>query len=77
MMKKYILTVFTTILFCIPTIDNYSAGMSENMGLHGIVNANLYLNDSDPYYLTFGSFIIPFMGGAGLYSFIPETSWTL
>ena len=66
MMKKYILILLISIGFSLPTFDNYSFGMSENMGLYGIVNGNMYLDKSDPYYITFGSFIIPFMGGVGI-----------
>tara|TARA_B100000700_G_scaffold291564_1_gene350688 strand:+ start:218 stop:754 length:537 start_codon:yes stop_codon:yes gene_type:complete len=65
-MKKYILITLLGIAICQQYNNNYTLGMSENLGLHGVLNANVYFNKNIPYYITFGSFIFPFMGGAGI-----------
>ena len=41
-------------------------GMSETMGIYGFLNANYYLDDLNPFFITAGTFIIPTIGGVGL-----------
>jgi len=66
-MKNITLTLLiTTFLLSFPKPDNYSIGMSETMGLYGFLNANYYLDDLSPFYITVGTFIIPTIGGGGL-----------
>ena len=61
-----IILVLTTFLLSFPKPDNYSIGMSETMGLYGFLNANYYLDDLKPFFITAGTFVIPTIGGVGL-----------
>ena len=49
--------------------SSVSIGMSETLGVFGMLNANYDVkgrsNDSDHYFVTAGIFPIPFIGGAG------------
>ena len=61
-----LILVLSTFLLSFPKPDDYSIGMSETMGLYGFYNANYYSDDLKPFFITAGTFIIPFMGGVGL-----------
>ena len=58
--------LLTTFLLSFPKPDDYSIGMSETMGLYGFFNANYYLEDLKPFFITAGTFAIPTIGGVGL-----------
>ena len=61
-----LILVLTTFLLSFPKPDNYSIGTSETMGIYGFLNANYYLDDLRPFFITAGTFIIPITGGVGL-----------
>ena len=63
--------VFDYVLsFLIAKPSSLVIGMSETMGVFGMINANYNIdawsNDSDHYFITTGVYPIPFIGGAGL-----------
>ena len=58
--------VLITFLLSFPKPDNYSIGMSETMGVYGLLNVNYHLDDLRPFFITAGTFIIPTIGGVGL-----------
>ena len=66
-MKNVIfILVLITLVLSFPKPDNYSIGMSETMGVYGFLNANYYLDDLRPFFITAGTFILPAVGGVGL-----------
>ena len=56
--------------FLIAKPSSLVIGMSETMGIFGMINANYdidaWSNDSDHYFITAGVYPIPFSGGAGI-----------
>jgi len=69
---RYSVVLLTCFLSCLPAKpSSVSVGMSETMGVFGVINANYDLqlegwsSDSNHYFLTAGVFPIPFLGGAG------------
>ena len=52
MKKIAFILVLSTFILSFPKPDNYSIGMSETMGPYGFYNANYYLDDLKPFFIT-------------------------
>mgnify|MGYP001245388449 CR=1 FL=1 len=56
--------------FLIAKPSSLVIGMSETMGIFGMINANYYIDEwsdsKNHYFITVGTFPIPLMGGAGI-----------
>ena len=64
--------ILPTFIYALPKPTNITIGISETMGIYGIVNANYDLelenwsDESNHYFIIVGALPIPFLGGAGL-----------
>ena len=68
--KILIIFIIYSCVLCIPKPNSFSIGMSESLGVFGMLNANYTLNgwsnDLNKYSITVGGFLIPVFGGFGL-----------
>lgn len=74
--KLIILTLILSCLVARPSFlskpPSISVGMSETMGLWGLINVNYEMNidgwsnSSNRFYMTAGVIVLPFLGGAGV-----------
>ena len=68
-MRYIVILLICFLSFIMAKPSSLVIGMSETMGVFGMINANYdidaWSNDSDHYFITAGVFPIPFIGGAG------------
>ena len=69
-MRRIAILLIFFLSFLMAKPSSLVIGMSETMGIFGMINANYNIdawgNDSDHYFITAGVFPIPLIGGAGV-----------
>ena len=69
-MRYLTIILFFSLSFSMPKPSSFLVGMSETMGLFGMINANYdidkWSNERNHYVITVGVFPIPILGGIGI-----------